>query len=75
MYMYIVCIRIPWKLGTVRQHDRLLRRTTQFSLPGSKAPPSPRVPTAFQGSKCVRKGLKRRKCQVRARYQVRANRC
>jgi len=35
--------------------------------------PLPRVPTAFQGSKCVRGGLKRRKYQVKARYQVRAN--
>ena len=33
----------------------------------------PRVPTAFQSSKCVRGELKRRKYQVRARYQVRAN--
>jgi len=33
----------------------------------------PRVPTAFQGSKCVRRELKRRKYQDRARYQVRAN--
>jgi len=33
-----------------------------------------RVPTAFQGSKCVRgELLKPRKYQVRARYQVRAN--
>jgi len=31
------------------------------------------VPTAFQGLKCVRGGLKRRKYQVRARYQVKAN--
>jgi len=30
-------------------------------------------PTAFQGSKCVRGELKRKKYQVRARYQVRAN--
>ena len=29
--------------------------------------------TAFQGSKCVRGGLKRREYQVRARYQIRAN--
>jgi len=33
----------------------------------------PRVPTAFQGSKCVRGGLKRREYQVRARYQIRSN--
>jgi len=31
------------------------------------------VPTAFQGSKCVRGELKPRNYQVRARYQVRAN--
>jgi len=35
--------------------------------------PLPRAPTAFQGSKCVRGGLKRREYQVSARYQVRAN--
>jgi len=35
--------------------------------------PLPRVPTAFQGLKCARGGLKCRKYQVRARYQVRAN--
>ena len=33
----------------------------------------PRVPTAFQGSKCVRGELKRRKYQVKALYQIRAN--
>ena len=33
----------------------------------------PCVPTAFQGSKCVRGELKPRKYQVRARYQVWAN--
>jgi len=33
----------------------------------------PRVPAAFQGSNCVRGGLKRREYQVKARYQVRAN--
>jgi len=33
----------------------------------------PRVPTAFQGSKCVLGELKRRKYQVKARYQIRAN--
>jgi len=32
----------------------------------------PRVPTAFQDSKCIRRELKRRQYQVRARYQVRA---
>ena len=31
------------------------------------------MPTAFQGSKCVRGGLKRSEYQVRARYQIRAN--
>jgi len=31
------------------------------------------VPTAIQGSKCVRRELTRRKYQVKARYQVRAN--
>jgi len=31
------------------------------------------VPTAFQGLKCARGGLKRRTYQVGARYQVRAN--
>jgi len=31
------------------------------------------VPTAFQGSKRVRGELKRRKYQVKARYQIRAN--
>ena len=35
----------------------------------------PRVPTAFQGSKCVRGGLKQREYQVKALYQVRANAC
>jgi len=30
------------------------------------------VPTAFQGSKCVRGELKRRKYQVKARYLIRA---
>ena len=35
--------------------------------------PLPRVPTAFQGSKCVRGELKRRKYHVKARYQIRAN--
>jgi len=35
--------------------------------------PLPRVPTAFPGSKCVRGELKRRKYQVEARYQGRAN--
>jgi len=35
--------------------------------------PFPRVPTAFQGSKCVRGELKRRKYQVKVWYQVRAN--
>jgi len=34
-----------------------------------------RVPTAFQGSKCVRGELKRREYQVKARYQVRATAC
>ena len=24
------------ELGTLRQHDRLMRRTTRYSLPGSK---------------------------------------
>jgi len=33
----------------------------------------PRAPTAFQGSKCVRGELKRRKYRVKAWYQVRAN--
>jgi len=37
--------------------------------------PLPRVPTAFQGSNCVRGGLKRREYQVKAQYQVRANAC
>jgi len=31
------------------------------------------VPTAFQGFKCVRGGLKQRESPVRARYQIRAN--
>jgi len=31
------------------------------------------VPTAFQGSKCVHGGLKRREYQVKARCQIRAN--
>ena len=31
------------------------------------------MPTAVQGSKCVRRELTQRKYQVRARYQVRAN--
>ena len=31
------------------------------------------MPTDFQGSKGVRGGLKQRKYQVKARYQVRAN--
>jgi len=35
--------------------------------------PLPRVPTAFQGSKCVRGGLQGTRHQVKARYQVRAN--
>ena len=35
--------------------------------------PLARVPTAFQGSKCVRGELKRRKYLARARYQVGAN--
>jgi len=35
----------------------------------------PRVPTAFQCSKCVRGELKRREYQVKARYQVRADAC
>jgi len=35
--------------------------------------PLPRVPTAFQGSKCVRGGLQRTRYQVKARYQVREN--
>jgi len=35
--------------------------------------PLPCVPTAFQGSKCVGRELKRRTYQVRARHQVRAN--
>jgi len=35
--------------------------------------PLPRMPTAFQGSQCVRGGIKRREYQVRARYQMRAN--
>ena len=35
--------------------------------------PLPCVPTAFQGSKCVRGELKRREYQVKARYQIRAN--
>ena len=35
--------------------------------------PLPCVPKAFQGSKCVRRELKRRKYVVRATYQVRAN--
>jgi len=35
--------------------------------------PRPRLPTAFQDSTCVRRELKRRKYEVRARYQVRAN--
>jgi len=40
--------------------------------------PLPRVPTAFQGSKCVCGGgssTRRREYQVKARYQVRANAC
>jgi len=37
--------------------------------------PLPRVPTAFQGSKCVCGGLKRSQYQVEGRYQVRANAC
>ena len=35
--------------------------------------PLPRVPTAFQGSKFVRRELRQRKYQVKARNQVRAN--
>jgi len=31
------------------------------------------MPTAFQGSTCVRGELKRRNYQVKARYQVKAN--
>ena len=31
------------------------------------------MPTALQGSKCVRRELKRRKYQVKARYQIRAS--
>jgi len=37
--------------------------------------PLPRVTTAFQGSKCLRGGLKRSKYEVKARYQVRVNAC
>jgi len=35
--------------------------------------PLPRVSKAVEGSKCVRRELTRRKHQVRARYQIRAN--
>ena len=54
------------------QHDRLLRWTSRYLLPGSKGL-LPRVPTAFQGSKCVRGGFQGTWYQVKARYQVRAN--
>jgi len=52
----------------------LLRRTIRDSLPGSKEAPSPRA-NSFPGLEmCARGGgLKRRKYQVKARYQVRAN--
>jgi len=36
------------KLGTIRQHDCLLRRMTCYSLPGSKGAPPPR-PVSFSG--------------------------
>jgi len=38
-------VRCP-NLGTVRQHDRLLHRTTRYSLPGNKGAPPPPPPGA-----------------------------
>jgi len=46
------------------------RHTTHYR---AAREPLPRVPTAFQGSKCVRGGLERWEYQVKARCQVRAN--
>ena len=46
-------------LGNLRRHDYLLRQTSRYQVPEARKP-LPCVPTAFQGSKCVRGELKQR---------------
>ena len=48
------------KLGTVRQHGRLLRQTSRYSLPGSKGDPSPRA-DSFPGLEMRARGAPAKK--------------
>jgi len=64
MYIYICLLIVIIHHSIIRVNPTPLRLTRELI---------PRVPTTYQGSKCVRRELKRRMYQVRARYQVRAN--
>jgi len=47
-------------LGTIRQHDRLLRRTPRYLLPGSKGGPPPRA-DSFPGLEMRARGAQAKK--------------
>ena len=67
----LTCYRaLTWYCSPARPFDGAGCPATRYR---AAREPLPRVPTAFQGSTCVRGELKRRKYRVKARYQVRAN--